>query len=526
MTYRMGVFVAGLLLSFVDCAHGDEAVDLAPVHQENTPQTDAQKSKKLTSSMGTQPQKDPVNKTSQAGKPLPPLSATTPISQPDDLFVKPVIGGIKTWKEALSQAYASNPDLKIAQAELRKIQEGKNIAWSEWIPQLNVTLSQQASQNKRTETKVDGYREAGLSLEQSLFSSGASLARLKSAHYNTQSALMSLVAAENKVLLEAINAFLDVWLKQEILKIRNQDEANSQMTLEQVEAQFHVGSISQGEVLSQQAKRSASTAARVKAEGDLNYARGDFERIIGKEPSQELTWPEDLPIDIVESLEELIARGLRESPSVLGALDQERAAERDVYATTADQILPSVKANASATRRLDRYKLGEGTANEDTANARNLSVMFSLTVPIPTGRQQAQVRAGQNNLTKISYQRQIAQRIIRSNMLQAYAQMQATFEATRQFDREVTARKQAYQGLLEEWNLGSKSITDVRLAQYSLVESQTQRVQNKKDLIMAKVQIKTLLGQFLTKNLRLKVHQYNPEAYDPWFTIGVEERAE
>ena len=74
--------------------------------------------------------------------------------------------------------------------------------------------------------------------------------------------------------------------------------------------------------------------------------------------------------------------------------------------------------------------------------------------------------------------------------------------------------------------MGSKSITDVRLAQYSLVESQTQRVQNKKDLIMAKVQIKTLLGQFLTKNLRLKVHQYNPEAYDPWFTIGVEERAE
>ncbi len=60
--------------------------------------------------------------------------------------------------------------------------------------------------------------------------------------------------------------------------------------------------------------------------------------------------------------------------------------------------------------------------------------------------------------------------------------------------------------------------------QTRLLKARIDLVQNRQKLLLTQIQILTLLGQFLTKNLNLHVVEYDPEAYDPWFAIDVAQK--
>lgn len=59
--------------------------------------------------------------------------------------------------------------------------------------------------------------------------------------------------------------------------------------------------------------------------------------------------------------------------------------------------------------------------------------------------------------------------------------------------------------------MGSKSITEVFLAEENLSRSKIQKVEAHKGAILAAYEIKALMGELTAKSLKLKVKYFTPE---------------
>lgn len=433
---------------------------------------------------------------------------------------------LSTWQQTLSQAYAFNPALKIAQARLREIQEGRKQAWAEWVPQIQGSVTQFTQETLRSRHGIQRTKKGGFTANQNIFSSFGSIQRLKSTSRKVQATLMNLVAEENKTLMEALQAFLQVYTAQKNLEFYHLDEKRSSDVLAQTKARFEVGEVTLTDVMAQEAKLAASTARRIQGEGNLATARAHFQAVIGREPAYTLVWPEDLPLTLPEKLEDAILLALRESPSVLGATREEEAARYGVNSEMAEQLGPKVDVEASWTRWSEARKNDPLITDMNPGRAgteRDIYVGGTIKLPIGTGGAQSRVRVTEQRLTQARFTRQQAQLSVREALVKAWAEFTVTQQQVIQYNLEVKANTQAFEGAREEYTLGSKNIIDLGIIQDKLVESQVKLVDAEQSFLLAKVKILSLLGRFLTENLRLKVHQYNPEAYNPWFGIGYDE---
>ena len=92
-----------------------------------------------------------------------------------------------------------------------------------------------------------------------------------------------------------------------------------------------------------------------------------------------------------------------------------------------------------------------------------------------------------------------------------------------QYELEVKASTQAFDSIMEEFRLGSKSSYDLDITRKSLLESQGKLVEARHNLLMARVSLAVYQGRFSIKHLRVMVNAYNPESYDPWFAMGTDE---
>ena len=138
------------------------------------------------------------------------------------VFTQPVQA--ESLREALGIAYESNPSLLAKRAELRATDEGVPQAISEWRPSLTATGSSGKSEttlSTRTESKLHfNPHSASLTLTQSLYSGGKTLAAIDSAENAVLAGRAALLGVEQKVLLDAVKAYMDVFLSSAVLELR------------------------------------------------------------------------------------------------------------------------------------------------------------------------------------------------------------------------------------------------------------------------------------------------------------------
>lgn len=432
---------------------------------------------------------------------------------------------ISTWKEALESAYEKNPDLKISQSKLRQTQEGKKQVWGEWVPEVSGFLNQSASDSRTKNTQRDTLSESrsgGFEVRQSLFSGGGTVARLKQTSRNIQAESSNLLASESQILLDALSAFLNVYTAQESVEILKQNEENAIRILEQTRARSEVGEITYTDVLTQEAQVAAAKAQRVSAEGNLATARAHFESVIGKSAAEKLIWPKDIPLEIPKKLEEAIDVAFKNNPGLKAALLSEEAARFNINSVLGSTMLPNINASGSASRQQNRNKT---TLNGDRVNSgdrpwmRELRAEVRMTVPIPTGVPQSKVRVAEQQKTQATFARQKAQLDVREAIVKAWSNHETSLKNMNQYQVEVKAAEQSFEGAKEEYALGLKSVIDLAIIQAKLLQAKLQLISARQSVIIAKAQIQSILGRLLTKILKIAVHEYNPDMTNTWFGI-------
>jgi TolC family type I secretion outer membrane protein len=237
--------------------------------------------------------------------------------------------------------------IKASQADLEAASQNVKSSQGAWFPQLDLTAHYGfEAQNKPAESGDTDLatRKADLSVTQLLWDFGKTNADIRANKLTRSASRFALKAQTQDILLIAIESYLTVRLKAEVLMFALQSEANMKRQNEIEDALVERGAGLSTDVLDSKQKLAGAQSKRSAAAGELKTARNAYRRVFQtdvKEPGA-LEKP-NLPIDLLPaSVEEAINTALRENPRLKSASATSRVNRETANAQRATGFFPVI----------------------------------------------------------------------------------------------------------------------------------------------------------------------------------------
>ena len=416
--------------------------------------------------------------------------------------VVPALAQAETLADALASAYKSSNLLDQNQAVLRAADEDAAIAMANLRPVLNFVTSGSWRQYDQTIASLGDDNAGSGSLELSaqvvLWAGGRGKLSLEAAQAQVLSTRAALVNVEQQVLLQAVSAFVNVQLQQEIVALRQSNLRVITQELRAAKDRFEVGEVTQTDVALAEAALAASDANLAAAQGQLLVARERYKAVTGQYPGKLASLPK--PPALPKTLEEAKAVAERAHPVVIQAQHQVTAADLSVK-IAATAFGPTLSGSADLSKDTD-------TGIGSTGLALQLSQTLSA-----GGRNAASYRKAMAG--KEAAQAGLLQSVVQvsETVGQAWSQLlvaQASIEAGRQ---QVTASQRAFDGVREEATLGARTTLDVLNAEQNLLSARASRLEAEANHYVGVYQVLASMGLLTAEHLNLGVPTFDPEAY-------------
>jgi outer membrane protein len=408
--------------------------------------------------------------------------------------------------EALTMAYQSNPTLRAQRARLRATDEGVAQALSGWRPEVELTGSGAKTRQRTNAVPAKSSRtpySGTLSVTQSLYRGGRTVAETSQAESEVEAARARLTSVEQVVLLDAATAYMDVVRDEAVLELNVNNEQVLTRQLEATRDRFSVGEVTRTDVAQAESRLAGALADRRQAEGNLEVSRATYRQIMGTMPGT-LSQP-DLPQPPAADGEEAAQLADTQNPGVLAAIHDEAAAQINVRAVTGE-LLPSVDLTANASRSRNQ-------AIEDrTTNT--VSVTAALTIPLyQTGSVSARVRAAKQLADRARRLIDEARRAAVQDAASAWETLVAVRSRIEALSSQVRAAQIALDGVTQEATVGSRTVLDVLDAEQELLNAQVGLVGAQRDEIVAHFDLLAAVGGLTARGLSLPVDPYDEKEY-------------
>lgn len=423
-----------------------------------------------------------------------------------------------TLSEALAAAYANNPSLQSARAQLRATDEGVPAALAGWRPQ--VTLSGSAgvaggkndtyqaptafSRGRWTGSSADrALSAASLSVTQPLYRGGRTKAATHRAENQVLASRAQLLASEQQVFTDTIQAYVSVIQDEQILQLDIANETVLAKQLQSTNDRFRVGELTRTDVAQAEAALASASATRQTAEGTMQSARATYEQLVGVPPGK-LKEPQPLRTPVA-SLEEAKSTAGHNNPNVVAALFAVSAA-KDAFDVAYSQLMPQLSLQGTASRTENQLQTGSIQTGGQ--------VLLSLSVPIyQGGSEYAAIRQARQQVIQSQKQLEEQRRTAVQQATAAWEQLQAARAAVVSDRAAIRAAQIALEGIERQALVGSATTLDVLTSQQTLLTAQTTLVQTLAQLIIASYQVAAAVGRLNARDLDLKVPLYDEKAY-------------
>lgn len=421
-------------------------------------------------------------------------------------------GQARTLQEALTLAYATNPTLLAARAQLRATDEGVPQALSGWRPTVIVAgslgygdgdiQSTRPNAPKATRINRDIFSEQA-TLTQPLYNGGNTRATTSQATNRVFGQRARLIATEQQVFSNVVNAYVNVISTQQTLQLNINNEQVLTRQLQATNDRFRVGEITRTDVAQAEAALASARATRQTAEGNLQTSRATYRQYVGELPDQ-LVEPQPLKLP-VRNQSEATQLASANNPNVIATLFDD-SANKDAIDVAFSALMPQVSVQAQASR----------TDNQTSTHLRAIGgqVLLNASVPIYQGGaeysrvRQARQTEQQSRRTVDDIRRQAVQQA--ATAWENLVATRATIEST---NAAIRANQIALEGTQREAIVGSRTTLDVLNAEQLLLNSRVTLVQNLANLVNNSYAVAAALGRLTARDLALNVPLYDETAY-------------
>jgi len=408
----------------------------------------------------------------------------------------------ETLADAMIAAYRNSNLLDQNRAVLRAADEDVAVAVSSLRPVVAYTLQggwQRAEVITLAGPTVNEGLSASLTLsaEMTLIDFGRNQLGIEIARESVLATRQALVDVEQRVLLAAVQAYVDVRLAQEVVALRQSNFRLITQELRAAQDRFDVGEITRTDVSIAEARLAASRAALAAAEGQLMIAREAYKAATGAYPGQLAPLPKApaLPGSMEEA--QSVARGTH--PLIRQAQHQVTVADLQVKLAEANRM-PTLNGGISLRRDdlgLNTESLGL-TLNQTLYAGGRLSALQRKAL---AGKDAA--RAGLQ---------QIAVGILQ-NVGVSWANLAVSVASIDASDRQIRAAQTAFDGVREEAAAGTRTTLDVLDAEQELLDARNARLEAEAQRYVAVYQVLAAMGLLTVEHLQLGIPTYDPGAY-------------
>ncbi len=419
----------------------------------------------------------------------------------------------RTLQDALASAYSNNPTLQTSRAQLRATDEGVPQALAGWRPTVVVggtigygfgeLTSDTAGRGPITGRENRPIYTATPTVTQPLYRGGATRAGTNQADNRVFAQRGRLIATEQQVFSDTINAYVNVIQTQQLLQLNINNEQVLARQLQATNDRFRVGEITRTDVAQAEAALAGARATRQTSEGNLQTARSNYRRFVGDLPDQLIEpQPIKLPITNQQQATQLASQN---NPNVIAALF-DAAASRDAIDLAFSQLMPQFSVQAQG-----GYTNGQQIVGQRTLGA---TVLLNGSIPIYQGGaeysrvRQARQTEQQSRKVVDDTRRQAIQQAAQA--WETLVAARSTIDSTR---AQIRANQIALEGVQREAIVGSRTTLDVLNAEQALLNSRVTLVQNLSNLVTASYSVAAAIGRLTARDLNLNVPLYDETAY-------------
>ncbi len=406
----------------------------------------------------------------------------------------------ETLYDSIQNLVKTQKQIKAAEADLEAAKERAEAAWGSWYPELSVTANWgREKQNKSTGTDdVEQHpREVDVSITQQLWDFGSTNAAIDSARLSVDRARTSLVSTRQAMVLQGIEAHLNLLRANKILGFANGSVANIRRQAKLEDARVQRGGGFTTDVLQAKTQLAGAEARRNNFSASLRNAINAYRRFFKKTPAKisELEVPR-VPYELMpKSLDNLIQIMHQNSPGLKLTKFDADILRQTVLQTRADEFFPTLNASAETKRKED---VG-GTIGKSIEQLFKVELSYSLNLGLT---ERNTLRAAKQDLSA-STERYID---ARDSFEQQARDLWSNFERDKLNAEFLKNQANIAAEFLElarrERQLGNRSLIDVLAGETALINANSDATATETDIKLDVYRILNLMGKLEADTLK------------------------
>ena len=424
--------------------------------------------------------------------------------------------------DAYRQALQSDPVLKQAEAQSRIGEAGADISRSVLLPQLNGQVSFNDSHGISSGTQVfydkngnptledttvhtgGRSRTESVGLTQVLFDLGQ-FSTWRASKASARAAEAQYTAAEQNLILRVAQAYFTVLSDEEQLKYAEANEKALQKQLDQAQAKYDVGFAAITDVVDAKAQHDTAVANVISVKNQVFNDRQALAQITGQPPGTLDTLTDNLPLTPPQpdNMQDWVNTALASNPSLQAQRDQREAAQHDVTAAYAGH-LPTLDASVSYSRNPSWGGVGFTTSGVPRGDSRSSGTTVGLVLSVPLfagGGIHARVKQAIAQRDQASDVLEQDRRTVLSNTRSAFNAIEAGISSVQAQKAAVESAKTALDATQAGYQIGTRTIVDLLIAQQNYFQAQSAYSQSRHALVVNRLNLEFAAGTLSVKNL-------------------------
>ena len=416
-----------------------------------------------------------------------------------------------TLREALAEAYRTNPTLQAARSQLRATDETVGIEKADGRPSVTgqAALTEFVKQNSTSFFAPQRVLTAGVDLGVPLYSGGAVKNSIRAAKVRVDAGRADLRGTESAIFSQVVAAYMDVLRSEALVGLSANQVEVLTVNLQATGDRFEIGDLTRTDVAQSQSRLAVARGDLRSAQAGLIQARETYIQLVGSAPGQ-LEPPPPLP-HLPNDPRSAVDVALDNNPDLIAARERAQAAGYDIDVIGASR-LPRISAFAGYDYQnfLGSIPSTPTTVSPQTATASSAGI--SLSIPIFQGgrpaalQRQAQARASAALDQVIAAERDVIAQV-RSSFA-SYSAALAIIDSSREA---VASAELSVEGGRADNSIGNRTVLDVLNAEQELLSARVQLVTARRNAYVAGFSLLAAMGLAEARDLGIE----GGALYDP-----------
>ena len=401
--------------------------------------------------------------------------------------------------DSLTSAYLNNPKLNAERASMRATKEEKRESVSDFLPSVTISGYVSDQDNTKTGGSDSNFKpsEQSVTVEQKIFQGGSGIATFTKKKHGQSIGEYKLKKVEQEILLAAAEAHADLLLskKKVTINLINNDLLERQVETDQ--NRLEKGEISLTDLAQSESSLAGARAALISAQNDLVTSKANFERIVGKKPSENIQDIKEANLNLPESLAAAYNISNSDNPNLQIAMLEYKQSKLDV-------IIAGSELSPSATLS---YKVAEQDDVSATIKDRTQqTVKATATWPLFAGGSNLfNLRKAQELRNQKQLLYEDAKKKNETDVANAWSSYQSSKSVLDSIRSQVKAAEIANEGVTLEYESGSSRTTlEVIQSRSILLNSRIDLASSERNFLISQFNLLSATGRLTAKQLNLK----------------------